>query len=169
LDKKTKIYLGLFALLVIAIVYMESVKPKPINWFPSYVSKHKIPYGTYVLHNELDDLFSTAKINKVKIPPYVFLQDSTKQGTYVFIDDAINFGEDEFNKLLQFVKRGNDVFISTHGVQIDTLGLETEHLSSTALDEIPFFKLINKNLSTNISYHRGHREHRGFARDSPTY
>lgn len=148
MKNQTKIYLGLFALLMISIIYMESVKPKPINWFPSYVSKHKIPYGTYVLRNELKSIFPVTKIDEIKIPPYVFLQDSTKQGTYMFIDNAINFGEDEFNELLQFVKRGNDVFISTHGVQIDTLGLETEHLSSTALDEIPFFKLMNKNLST---------------------
>ncbi len=148
MDKKTKIYLSIFALIILSIIYMESVKPKPINWFPSYVSKHKMPYGTYVLRNELENLFSKTKIDDIKIPPYVFLQDSTKQGTYIFIDDAINFGEDEFNKLLQFVKRGNDVFISTHGIQMDTLGLETERLSSTALDEIPFFKLINKNLSS---------------------
>ncbi len=130
------------------MVYIESVKPKPINWFPSYVSKHKIPYGTYVLRNELTNLFPTTEIKDVKIPPYIFLQDSTRLGTYMFIDDAINFGEEEFNKLLQFVHKGNDVFIATHGVQIDTLNLETEGLSSTALDEIPFFKLMNKNLST---------------------
>lgn len=148
MDKKTKIYLGLFSLLLISIIYMESVKPKPINWFPSYVGKHKIPYGTYVLNNELKNIFSTTKIDEIKIPPYVFLQDSTKQGTYIFIDDAINFGEDEFNKLLQFVKRGNDVFISTHGVQIDTLGLETKGIFSTAIEQTPFFKLMNRNLSS---------------------
>ncbi len=127
---------------------MESVKPKPINWFPSYVSKHKIPYGTYVLHNELKSIFSTTQIDEIKIPPYLFLQDSTKLGTYVFIDDAINFGEDEFNKLLQFVKRGNDVFISTHGITIDTLNIETEGIFSTAIEQTPFFKLMNRNLSS---------------------
>ena len=127
---------------------MESVKPKPINWFPSYVSKHKMPYGTYVLRNELATIFPAAKIETIKIPPYVFLQDSTKQGTYVFIDEAINFGEEEFNKLLEFVKRGNDVFISTYGITIDTLNLETDIISSTAIEQTPFFKLINKNLTS---------------------
>ncbi|MCF6348693.1 MAG: DUF4350 domain-containing protein [Flavobacteriaceae bacterium] len=148
MNKKTKIYLGLFSLLLISIIYMESVKPKPINWFPSYVGKHKIPYGTYVLRSELENIFSTTKIDDVKIPPYLFLQDSTKQGTYVFIDDAINFGEDEFNKLLQFVRRGNDIFISTHGITIDTLNIETEGIFSTAIEQTPFFKLMNRNLSS---------------------
>jgi len=127
---------------------MESVKPKPINWFPSYVNKHKIPYGTFVLYNELASIYPATKIETIKVPPYVFLQDSTKQGTYVFIDEAINFGEEEFNKLLEFVKRGNDVFISTHGISIDTLNLETDIISSTAIEQTPFFKLMNKNLSS---------------------
>ena len=148
MDKKVKIYLSIFTLIVISIVYLESVKPQPINWFPSYVSKHKMPYGTYVLRNELSTIFPKTKINDIKIAPYVFLQDSTKQGTYVFIDAALNFGEDEFNELLQFVNRGNDVFISTHGVTIDTLNLESESLYSTAIEETLFFKLMNKNLST---------------------
>ena len=156
MDKKVKIYLGIFALLIILIVYMESVKPKPINWFPSYVSKHKMPYGTYVLRNELATIFSAAKIDDIKIAPYVFLQDSTKTGTYIFIDEAINFGKDEFNELLQFVKRGNDVFISTHGFAIDTLNLETKGISSTALEQKSFFKLMNKNLSTKeFNFDRG--------------
>ena len=148
MNKTVKIYLAIFILIIISIVYIEMVKPKPINWFPSYVSKHKIPYGTYILRNELATIFPTTKINDIKIPPYTFLQDSSKQGTYLFIDDALNFGEEEFNELLQFVKRGNDVFISTHGVQIDTFNLETKGLSSTALDQVAFFKLMNKNLST---------------------
>ena len=148
MDKKVKIYLGIFVFIILSIIYVESVRPAPLSWFPSYVSKHKVPYGTYVLYNELESLFPDTKIDKVKIPPYLYLQDSTKQGTYVFIDDAINFGEEEFDELLQFVARGNDVFISTHGVTIDTLKIETEALFSLSLDEYPFFKLTNKNLST---------------------
>ena len=148
MDKKVKIYLSIFALLLIAIVYLESTKPKPINWFPSYVSKHKMPYGTYVVRNELENIFSATKIDDIKISPYIYLQDSTKAGTYLFIDDAINFGNEEFYELMQFVKRGNDVFISTHGINVDTLNLETSVVASTALEQKSFFKLLNKNLTT---------------------
>ncbi len=129
------------------MIYIEMVKPKPINWFPSYVAKHKMPYGTYVLHKELEALFPNTEIDNIKIPPYIYLKDSTRNGTYVFIDGQLNFGEEEFNALLDFVKRGNDVFIATHGVHIDTLNLKTRRMISAAVDEIPFFKLINKNLS----------------------
>ncbi len=155
MDKKTKIYIGLFLLLILAIVYYEYSKPKPINWYPSYVKKHKIPYGTYVLRNELSTLFPSVEIEDVKISPYVFLGDSTKQGTYVFIDHAVNFDDTEFKRMLKFVERGNDIFLSTHGAMIDTLNLETQSLITSNLDEKVFFKMTNKNFpSTEFSFDR---------------
>ncbi len=156
MDKKTKIYIGLFVILILAIVYYEYSKPKPLNWYPSYAKKHKIPYGTFVLRNELSILFPSVEIEDVKIPPYVFLGDSTKQGTYIFIDNAVNFGDAEFMRLLKFVERGNDVFMSTHGAIIDTLNLKTESLLTSNLDEKVFFKMVNKNFpSTEFSFDRG--------------
>jgi len=137
----------LFISLVGFIIYVENSKPKPINWFPSYAAKHKIPYGTYIVRNELKNLLGV-EITDVKIPPYRFLQDTTKTGTYIFINDAVNFGKEEFNELLNFVDRGNDVFLSTHGAKIDTLGLETKNAYTVAYEQKPFFKLYNKNLST---------------------
>ena len=148
MSKRSKIGLGIAILLFMAFVYVESNKSKPINWFPTYASKHKLPYGTYVLRKEIDNIFPNTEIRDIAIPPYTFLQDATKTGTYFFVDDGINFGEDEFNKLLEFVDRGNDVFISTHGITIDTLNLKTEGISSEAFEEKVFFKFYNKNLST---------------------
>ena len=137
----------LFIILVGFIIYIENSKPKPVNWYPSYAAKHKIPYGTYILRNELKNLVES-EISDIKIPPYSFLQDTTKTGTYIFINDAVNFGKEEFNKLLNFVDRGNDVFLSTHGVMIDTLGLETKNTYTVAYEQKPFFKLYNRKLST---------------------
>lgn len=144
MDKKTKIYAVLFVLLIFGYFYLESTKKQPINWFPSYTAKHKIPLGTYVLNKELKNIFPSNKIETVAIPPYVYLQDSTRIGTYFFVDDALNFGDAEFLRLMKFVARGNDVFISTHGMNIDTLNFETERLVSKNLDEKVFFKQLNK-------------------------
>jgi len=143
LDKRIKIYIGIFILIVSAIYYADAIKQKPINWFPSYVSKHKIPYGTYVLKKELPFLFPNTKIREINQSPFLFLKDTTVNGTYFFVDSAVNFGEEEFHKLLDFVKRGNDVFLSTNGAQIDTLGMKTSSFYSTALKEKVFVSLEN--------------------------
>jgi len=144
---KTKIYIALFVVVVAAIIAMEAFKPKPINWYPSYVASHKLPYGTFILREELSSVLKTDDIADIPIAPYVYLSDSTRTGTYIFIDNAINFGEEEFDRLLSFVDRGNDVFISTHGANIDTLNLITEKAHTVSFEEKPFFKLYNKQLS----------------------
>jgi len=149
LDKKLKIYIGLLVFILLGIVYIESIKPKEINWFPSYDAKHKIPYGTYVLHKELPSLFANKKIRDVYESPYLFLKDSINKGTYFFVDENLNFGEDEFNELLKFVARGNTIFMSTNSVTIDTLNIKTKYLSTSAFEEKAYQKLVNKNLDTN--------------------
>ncbi|CAM1333250.1 DUF4350 domain-containing protein [Tenacibaculum aestuariivivum] len=152
MDKKLKIYIGLLIFIVLGITYIESIKPKEINWFPSYNAKHKIPYGTYILHKEMPSLFANKKVKEVYESPYLFLKDSINKGTYFFVDGKLNFGEEEFNELLKFVARGNDVFIATNGLHIDTLNVKTKQLSTTAFEEKAYQKIVNKKLDAN-EYH----------------
>jgi len=144
LSRQNKIYLFLFFASIVLVVLNELQKEKPINWFKSYVATHKIPYGTYVLYNELPHIFPQSNIKKVQTPPYLFLKDSTKMGAYILIDEGFNIGKVELNRFLKFVARGNQVLMVTHGINIDTLNLKTKLLQSTALDEFPFFTLSNK-------------------------
>jgi len=130
--------------LVFGLIYLETTKKTPVNWFPSYVAKHKIPYGTFVLREELSNLFPSEEITIIKTPPYIYLEDTTRIGTYFFVDEALNFGNAEFLRLMKFVERGNDVFISTHGMNIDTLNFETKQLVSENLDEKVTFKFKNR-------------------------
>lgn len=123
-------------------------KKEPLNWFPTYAAKHKIPYGTYVLREELPDILNGQEVRDIKRPPYEVLQDSTVSGTYFFVNNEINFDRDELNKLLEFAVRGNDVFISTLGGNIDTLNLSTQNIYANDQEQQPFFKLLNKNLNT---------------------
>lgn len=144
MDKAVKIYLSIFILTMIAMLYYQESRPKTINWFPSYTKNHKIPYGTYILYEELQNLFPKTKIEYIDIPPYVFLNSKEKSGTYFFVDVAINFDKDEFNHLLEFVSNGNEVFLSTSGINIDTLGLKTKRLIADSSNDTPYFKLYNK-------------------------
>jgi Domain of unknown function (DUF4350) len=144
LSRRNKIYLFLLFASIVLIVVNEWQKPKSINWFQSYVSTHKIPYGTYVLYSELPHLFPHTEIKKIHTAPYLFLKDSTVTGTYILIDRSINMGKAEFNSFLKFVARGNKILIATHGINIDTLHLKTDQLRSTALEEFPYFTLVNR-------------------------
>ena len=148
MSKKLYIYIGLFLLTIIWIVYADYSKAKPINWFPSFAAKHKLPYGTYVLHEELSTLFSEDQLKDINQAPYTKLQDSTLKGTYFFLNNVINFSEAEMNRLLDFVDRGNNVFISTSGANVDTLNLSTKVINTLATSEKMRLKLLNPHLDT---------------------
>ncbi|WGH76314.1 DUF4350 domain-containing protein [Tenacibaculum tangerinum] len=143
MDKKLKIYSGLLVFMVLGIFYVESVKPKEINWYPSYAAKHKIPYGTYVLHKELPSLFPENEVKDIYQNPYVYLKDAKHNGTYFFVDNKVNFDKDEFNQLLNFVNRGNNVFIATNGIHIDTLKTQTRVLTTSVFEEKAYQKMSN--------------------------
>jgi len=143
MSKTVKLYIFIFALAIVAMLYSESAKKKSINWFPTYAKKHKIPYGTYVLYHSLKDLFPDSKIKDIRKVPYLFLKEKKQTGTYLFIDTGINIDEETQNKLLDFVERGNTVFVSTSGYNIDTLGIETKTIRPDGMDETPFFKLYS--------------------------
>ena len=143
MNTKIKIYIAVFILIVGGIVYADYTKEKPINWFPSFTAKDKIPYGTYVLKKELPTLFPKTKIKEIHTPPYLFLKDTTQRGTYFFVDAAINFDKQTFYRLLDFVARGNTVFISTNGAKIDTLKIASAVFFGTDLKEKTAVSLVN--------------------------
>jgi hypothetical protein len=115
---------------------------------PSFVAEHKLPYGTYVLREELSELFPNTEVKDIQLSPYMKLKDPSVSGTYLFLNDEVNFGEEEFDLLLEFVARGNDVFISTEGANVDTLNLKTRTVTSRGFFRSLELKISNPNLDT---------------------
>ena len=136
MNRTLKIYLVLLLLIIIGSVIFEFSKPRPIDWTPTYNETHKIPYGTYVLFNELPELFPKDSIEKVYETPYQFLKknyrwvDSTYSvsGTFIYINERFNMDPESTNELLNFAKKGNTIFISAKFFQksfLDSLGMDT--------------------------------------------
>ena len=88
MTKLQKIFLGVFLLLLAGMVYMEATKPPPVSWFPSYNNQDEIPLGTVVLYDVLEQNFNE-NLTEIDRPPYEVLQDTTLQGTYLFINNSI--------------------------------------------------------------------------------
>ncbi|WP_209405444.1 DUF4350 domain-containing protein [Pseudozobellia sp. WGM2] len=156
MGKKGGVYIVIMVLTVGLLMLMQYTKPKEVNWFPSYVSKHKIPYGTVVLNDILQQLFGD-KTKEVNIPPFEFLNDnSDAKGTYFFVNDQIEFGETELYNLLDWVSEGNRLFISADNFEeklLDTLELKNERLYS-GLDHMYSHKhqLVNPLLNPQKEY-----------------
>ncbi len=130
MDKRSRNILILFGVALLTIIIVEVARPKPINWQSSYTAEDKIPFGSYILYEELKQL-PNIQIETVSKNPFDFLKDSTyiSNAAYIFINSEINFDKRSFEKLKRFIQNGNSVFIAaTHfgGTIKDSLRTETE-------------------------------------------
>ncbi|WP_338731230.1 DUF4350 domain-containing protein [Mangrovimonas cancribranchiae] len=152
MTKKAKIYIALIVFTMLSLVAYEYLKPKEINWFPSYAKHHKIPFGTYVLHEQLENIFPKTK--DVTIPPFEFLKNDTITGSYFFVNNSLEFDKSETEKLLSWASKGNTLFIASENFSntlLDTLNLETSIISNLDnIENVYGLQLKNKHLNQDI-------------------
>jgi len=133
MGKSGRTYLVIILLTVAFFMVLQYNKPKEINWFPSYVTQHKIPFGTYVFNNIIPKLFGD-KHQQVHLPPFEFLKnDQNIAGTYFFVNENISFDDSELNALLEWTAKGNTLFVASSSFEetfLDTLDLTTAGLFS---------------------------------------
>lgn len=154
--KKGSIYLIIGVVTLVILMLFQYSKPKEINWFPSFVAQHKIPYGTYVLNDLMENKY---KDNLIQItqPPFEALQSADSlHGTYFFVNNDVLFGKAELNSLLDWTSKGNTLFIASGSFDEqlqDTLNFETSALFAD-FGETPkqVHQLLNPNLKSNTTY-----------------
>ena len=138
MNRTIKIYLGFLVLLFTLIVFIEFSAEKPINWSKTYNEKHKIPFGTYVLYNEMENLFPESRVYDIKITPYEYFDDFynwedstyTTTGTYIHIKENVSIDDVSAQELLDFASHGNSIFLSTNNIPQkfkDSLYFETKN------------------------------------------
>lgn len=140
--------------LVLFLTYLEASEPEPVNWSPSYLKSDKIPLGTFVFYESWKEKTS-ATIEHVNIPPFEFLSEA-EQGTYFFLNNSLFFDESELSKLLDWVARGNKVFLAANMFSeelLDTLKLETAiRIPATDLSSQPYINLVHPELQKKEPY-----------------
>ncbi|WP_139856466.1 DUF4350 domain-containing protein [Aequorivita sinensis] len=141
LDKRSKRVLWIFGLTLLLILITEIVRPKPIDWRPSYTSVDKIPFGSFVFFEEATSLFKDSEIENIDKDPYSFLVDSTynKNSAYIFINEELNFDKRQTQILLKYVEKGNTVFISSRSygnILQDTLKINLNTSYSVLEEEV---------------------------------
>lgn len=149
MDNRAKRILWAIGIAILTLIVIETMRPKPINWNPSYSASDKIPFGSYILFNELENFYHVP-VKKIETDPYLFLGDSitTKNAIYIFINNQVTFDKQQQKRLNQFVKKGNSVFLSSR--YLDTFFKDSLNLE-TFTKNVPFQKAItpaffNKNI-----------------------
>ena len=162
MSAKERIIIGLLFLFLVLMIISESSQ-KHINWQPSFSVKHKIPFGTYVAHDEARKLWGD-QLNDVASSPYVFFQKNPDaKGTYLLYNDLIILGKTNRKALLDWVEKGNNLFIASRSFDwelLDTLKLRTDRYINVDFDKKLNFKLTNPSLPGDTAsidkFHEGY-------------
>lgn len=126
----------LVLILILTLILLEVLRPKPIDWNTTFSKEDKIPYGNFILYDLLPTIFPEQGIETSYQPIYNQLQDSTlnsEKQNYLFINWNFDLDELDEEALLEFVMEGNNVFIATHFLSeqlADTLNLKVNRLGS---------------------------------------
>ena len=108
--------------MIVSIIVIDVNRPVPINWSTTYDTNDKIPFGLYVLDQELPTLLKDQKLNKVITTPYEYFEplydyDSlvknyNVKGTFLAIAEYAEMDEASVTELFYFADRGNTIFLS---------------------------------------------------------
>ena len=131
-----KIYISLASIVLIVYLVAQFNKPKPTDWSTTLSSNDKIPFGTYILYNRINDIFPGAKVKTFREPVYnVIADENIENGTYIIIGDDIDIDTNDYVQLKKYIEKGNDVFIAANtfsGELSKTLKVYTENDSASA-------------------------------------
>ena len=149
MNKSDRKYIALLGALLLLYVFVEFIRPKEVDWTPTFSRTHKTPYGGYLLYTFLPDLFPGQQVNTANRSIYEVVSGTEDPAfNYIFLnmsfDQALfgggpsfEFDDLETEKLLEFVEAGNHVFMAAErfgGLLADTLNLSTE------TDAVPVFR-----------------------------
>ena len=121
MNKSLKIYIVILVLILALVIAMDVSKPKPINWEPTYGVNDKIPFGLYILNQELGKM-TGQKVTKMEQSPYEYFESQYDydtlvnnykvKGTFLNISDYGNIDETSAQEILYFISHENTAFLS---------------------------------------------------------
>ncbi|GAB4036866.1 DUF4350 domain-containing protein [Spirosoma jeollabukense] len=160
-------YLFILLTTVVAYVLYEYYRPRPINWEPTYQNDDKIPFGTQALFELMPDIWQGAPIKTVRLPVYNFLTETKlpTRSNYMFVCHDFNTDGNDLKKLLAYVSRGNNVFISTYVLpdSLSTLlGFKADEKDPLKADSTLRQNFVNPQLKKAGGYNFFHDDGRNF-------
>lgn len=111
---KIYLYLVLIGSFVLFYIWYETNRPATIDWRGTFSVNDKIPFGTYIVSKSLPYLFPEGKIeiSRSPVPERLEYMDTLCPSAYIFVNYGFQTDPVEMKYLLDFVEKGNYMFIA---------------------------------------------------------
>ncbi len=133
-----RIYVGVLVLILIGIVAIDLNKPKEIDWRPTFGVHDKIPFGLYVLDQEIGQLTKDS-VEKIVVTPYEYfdplydydtlVNTYSVSGNFIDIAEGNNLDALSLKEIFYFVGHGNTALLSMKSYPaalLDSLDLQMQ-------------------------------------------
>lgn len=133
-----------FLIFLFALSYFNH--DQEIDWRETYSPDDKIPYGTFLLYDQLPQLFPENEISRNDRPFSEWLDAEGVGKNLLIISNNMEFGKVDQKLLLEFAGRGNQVFIANEALAdglTEELNLSDKISFSWNQDTSTRFKLVN--------------------------
>ena len=153
LNKRSRNIVLAVGVAILAIVILELVRPQPLNWRVSYTSGDRVPFGCYVLYQELPNLLGV-ELEMVNQDPYEFFLNNKEafNTAYLLINENYYLDKNQVSAMKDYVFKGNTVFLSANNfgnVLLDSLNINT-YTDYSLLDSNIIPKFYNKKLNQGV-------------------
>ena len=144
--------LGIGAILFISILYgLFYEGKKNHSWQESYTHTSKEPYGTYILHELLGEIFDTDSLkesNEEIFDQLVYEELAGKN--YIIINNYFPADEADVDEMVRFIREGNQIFIAARGFSDEMTDRFDVQISVSSFDseELVDIQFEDKNLSS---------------------
>lgn len=119
-------YIVIIILILGAYLYAEYKRPPAIDWSPTLSYMDKIPYGSFILFNQMKELFSHAP-EVLRVPVYDHVNNRKDSGElYMLVAGEMATNTTDEAEMFSYISRGNTVFMATENFSKslqDTLGI----------------------------------------------
>jgi hypothetical protein len=143
---------------VILFIYLvaQYYKPKPTDWTASYLKEDKIPFGLYVLNQEIGSLFPAAAIKTSRQPLYNTLKGQSHLNTnYLIIAGSVKMDKLDYRELIKYLHKGNHAFIASFDVGKllkERLRLRTRTVFDLSAQRSPAINFVNPTFKADKPY-----------------
>ena len=151
--KGYKVYFAIGLVLILVYLIAQFNKPTPTDWSPSYAKKDKIPYGTFIFYNRINDILPKANIKPSNAAIYNTLKNRGYQNsTYIIIAPQVKIEKADLEQLKKYISVGNDVLIASYDLG-DVAEKDLKLKRSASFSENgSSVNFTNPNLKTVVNY-----------------
>ncbi|MDB5246671.1 MAG: hypothetical protein JWQ40_1065 [Segetibacter sp.] len=154
-------FIIVFAVVLVLYIVTEVNRPKPVNWTVTLSKNDKIPYGGFIMYQQLKDLFRNATVQSFREPLYEQINNFDESNTaYIVLTPTFNPSNADVLEMKNYVSKGNYFFASANAFSksfLDSFNVATGTRYSINVKDTTSINFVNPSVrsATNYTFQTG--------------